>query len=140
MCEEEHLKKIVLIEKNSLIQLKSISFVCNFSCKMEPLHSIKRILIWLCLCTADKSSSILLKRTYSIFALIIFILNLCGLVAHVVYVYEFLLIDLDGSMFAFLGILGFAGTTFVMIIIFFLRRKMKSLFYKFSEIYDDSKC
>lgn len=62
------------------------------------------------------------------------------MVAHVVYVYKFLLIDLDGSMFAFLGILGFAGTTFVMIIIFFLRRKMKSLFYKFSEIYDDSKC
>lgn len=105
---------------------------------MKTLHTIKRIMIWMCLCAPDKTSRSRLKGAYFMFALIIFILNLSGLVAHVAFVYKFLLTDLDGSMFAFLGILGFAGTTFVMIIIFFLRHKMKILFNKFSEIYDTS--
>lgn len=107
---------------------------------MEPIHSIKRILIWLCMCTADKSSSIWLKRAHFVFALITFILTFSGFAAHVAYMYEYLSVDLDGSMFAFLGLIGFTDASFIMIIIvFFLRHKISILFDTLSEIYDASK-
>lgn len=106
---------------------------------MEPFHSIKRISVWLCMCTADKSSSIWLKRAHFVFALMTFFSNFGGFAAHVAYIYQFLFIDLDGSMFAFLGLIGFTAVSFVMAIIFFLRQKMSSLFNRFSDIYDASK-
>lgn len=96
-----------------IISLNHISFdltspsVLQIVSNMQPLLTVKRILIWLCMTPPEKSTSEWEKKQYLVFAFIVISSFLFMLMAHVAYIVEFLRTDLAGSLFAFLGVCGF---------------------------------
>lgn len=107
---------------------------------MKPLVTIKRILIWLCMCPPEKSTIEWKKKAFSSFASVVLISFLFALMAHVTYIAKFLKTDFPGCLFAFLGVCGFWGVMYIMTTAFIMRQKMNSVFEKLTEIYDSSKC
>lgn len=102
--------------------------------EMEPLYTIKRMLIWMYMCKSEKIANKWSKVTYFTFGLVTLLSNLSALAAHFAYIYRFLSTDLKGSLFAFIGIFGFCGVSYVMITALFLRERMNNIFEKLSEI------
>lgn len=108
--------------------------------KMQPLFTIKRILIWLCMCPPQKSTSKWKKRVYLIFAAVVLFSFLFGLMAHSAYIVKFLSTNFPGCLFAFLGVCGFWGVIYIMTTSFIMRQKISRFFENLTEIYESSKC
>lgn len=102
---------------------------------MEPLHRIKRMLIWVYMCKPEKTANKWTKTKYFIVGSVVLILNLGALAAHFAYIYKYLFTDLKGSLFAFFGIFGFFGVSYIMITAMFLQEKITEIFERLSEIY-----
>lgn len=71
-----------------------------------------------------------------LFAVTIFTLNVCFLIAHLTATFKFLSINLEDSLFALMGAIGISGIIYTMIVAFFLRHQLNAIFEKLSEISD----
>lgn len=107
---------------------------------MQPLVTVKRILIWLCMTPPEKSASKWKKTQYFVFAFAVIFSFVFLLMAHVAYIAKFLTTNLPGCLFAFLGVCGFWGVLYIMISAFIMRQEMNNIFDHLAEIYEFSKC
>lgn len=102
---------------------------------MNPLVTNKKVLTWLCLCPAEKSTKWSWKLIYAIFALTIFTGNLCAFVVSVVYFMQFVSTDLEGCLYALYQIGAFSALIYMTMTAFYLRHEISALFESLSEIY-----
>lgn len=107
---------------------------------MQPLVTIKRILMWMCMTPPEASTSEWRKKQYFVFAHTVLFLFLFMLMAHVAYVVKFFATDLPGCLFAFMSVCGFGGIIYIMISAFIMRQKINGVFDHLTEIYENSKC
>lgn len=91
------------------------------------------------MCPPEKSTSEWKKKVYFVFAAVVLILFLFGLMVHIVYIVKFMKTDLPGCLFACLGVCGFCGVIYIMTTSFIMRQTMNNVFENLSEIYRSSK-
>lgn len=84
-------------------------YIKTFSGKMKPLETNRSVLIWFCLYPFDKNMKLHLKLLYTIFALSIFLMNVCALVSSIVFFFKFLSINLEESFYSLFQITGIFG-------------------------------
>lgn len=118
------------------------NFFCSetFSGKMKPLETNQRILILFCLYPFDKNMKLHLKLLYTIFALSIFLMNVCALVSNTVFFFKFLSINLEESFYSLFQISGIFGVICIVINAYFSRNKILEIFNGLTDIYDTCKC
>lgn len=104
-----------------------------------PLKSIQHGLHWLCVFPFDKNTNTTKKMVYIFFISSIFFLHLCALAASAVFIFKFISIDMQRSVFALLQFGTFFSTTYSIIVAFFIREQIIGIFKKISEIYRASK-
>lgn len=106
---------------------------------MNPLETNKKVLIWLCLCPAEKSTKWTRKLIYIIFALIILTGNLCAFGTSVAYFLRYVSTDLEGSLYALYQIGAFYALIYMTITAFYLRQEILALFDSLTKIYEKCK-
>lgn len=107
---------------------------------MEPLVTIKRVLVLLWMCPDDKTSGTQNEISYSIFTPLIFLTNFSIVVAHSMYVLKFISIDLEGSLNATMMSIMVSGVAFILPLTIILRQNVDSILKQLSNIYDSSEC
>lgn len=105
---------------------------------MQQLPTTKRVLVLLCMCSADGCFSKWEKSGRISFAFVIFALNLCFFGVHVASAIGFLPINYEDSLYAFIGAVGIFGVIYTMIAAFYLRHQISAIFLNLSEI--NKKC
>lgn len=104
-------------------------------CRMKPMLTNKRMLIWLCMCSPN-SRDPLLKKVYHIaFASMVFIFNLWVVAAHLAYFWTFRSTHLDESLFALTNATAFSVVMYSMIYAFFTRHQTRRIFKNLWKIY-----
>lgn len=106
---------------------------------MEPLTTTKLLLTWICMCSANESTSVKNKIAYIGTASIIFALNLFCLVSNTIFFIEFVATDLNGALFAFMTIYGNFAMLYTLTNAFRLRYKINGIFESLFVICDESK-
>lgn len=107
---------------------------------MEPLKTTQQILIWLCMCPAEESSSVVKKAANTTISLIIFAINFGCTISGFMYFFVFRSTDLKGCLFAFMASSATLVVLYTMTSAYFMRYKIKQLFVKLSIICCGSKC
>lgn len=107
--------------------------------KMSPLITNQRVLMWLCVCPAPEPTSARKKANYVAFTSMIFIANISALAATTTFFINFISIDLEVSLMALIGIVGFFAIAYIMIVALLFRHKINALFDGLAEIYKASK-
>lgn len=106
---------------------------------MEPLEINRQILTWLCLYSWDESTSKKKKVAIIIFTLSVFIANLCGVVASIVFFKRAFSVDMESCLYSIYQIAAFSNCIYVMIVAFFLRNRISDIFRRISDIQHTSK-
>lgn len=106
---------------------------------MEPMKTTKSLLTWLCMCSADKSTSVKQRILYILVASTIFALNLFCLVSNMVFFIKFVSTDSKGALFAFMSIFGNIAMLYTLMNAFHLRYKTNRIFGTLSVICCESK-
>lgn len=99
----------------------------------------KKVLILLCMCPPDKSTSVEKKIICTAFALMLFILNVMVMEVHFSYFLKYFSINLAESLYALMYAIAFFGVSYGMISIFFVRKQFGGIFKKLAAIYSASK-
>lgn len=103
--------------------------------KMKPLVKSQEILTWLCICPTENASK--WKRFAHLFFTLSIILLVCSLmVSSVVYIFQFLLIDLENTLYAVGQIPCWSPVLYSFIMALIKRQKITALFTKLNKIYD----
>lgn len=95
---------------------------------MKPLRSIQQVLMLLCMCPAEKSSSVAKKIAYTAVSLTIFAINLGCTFSGFTYVFMYRSIDLKGCLFAFMAASATLVVLYTMISVHHMRYKIEELF------------
>lgn len=106
--------------------------------EMKPFPLIKRILIWLGLCSVDENTKKWEKIGYISFSFMIGII-LSGLTASLLYFWQFLTSYEEMSLLPLFQITGNVSMLYSIITVFLSRQKISALFRNLSEIYDERK-
>lgn len=106
---------------------------------ITPLPTTRCILTWLAVYPSDKSDKKWKKFASIIICLVIFIANVCGLIASIAFFMKFISIDLEGSIYASYQITGILPLLLAMLISFVLRSNIIDIFEKLTKIYNDRK-
>lgn len=108
---------------------------------MKPLKTSQRILIWLCMCSAEKSTSVRKSVTYFTIFLIIFAINFGNTISGYMYFIKYMSTDLEGCLFAFMASSATLVVLYTMFSAYRLRHKINELFENLAIICaNDSKC
>lgn len=120
---------------------KNFQFKDMFSVELEnqSLATAQFVLKFLSICPADESAIPSKKRAYIVFTSIVAVSQLCGLGTSLSYLIKFILIDFEGSLFAFLAFIGHAILIYSLLMAFSVRQTVASIFSKLSTIYKESK-
>lgn len=105
---------------------------------MKPLVTNQRVLTWLCVYPGEKTTSKIKQLAYIIFSLIVFSGILSSLIASVAYFMKFVSIDLEVALYAVSQIAAAASVLYAIVMTYFSRHGIASIFHKLSEIYDKS--
>lgn len=105
---------------------------------MKPLVTNKRVLTWLCVYPADRTTSSTMKLAYVIFSCVVFFGILISLIASWAFFLKYASIDLEVALFAASQIAAASGILYAIIMTLFSRRKLTAIFLKLNEIYDAS--
>lgn len=106
---------------------------------MKPLELNQKALIWLFMCSADKTADRRKKILYFFCFLLVFSANVAALIAATKFALKFFSTDLKESLYAFFQISAIAGIVYVMLAAFLLRHKINTIFTQLSDIYAASK-
>lgn len=107
---------------------------------VQPLLKIQRLLIWLCMHTADESLSVWQKMARILFTLIVFTSNLCTFATCLAYSCEYYSIDVNGTILALTTVVSEIGIIYIMIMTILMNQKIVVNFENLTQIYADSKC
>lgn len=106
---------------------------------MKPLVTSERVLIWLCMCSSERTASRNKKLMYAIFGLISIFSTVVGLVAAVTFVYKYMFISLELTLYVLMNVSGGAGLLYSWAVAFAARDKVSAIFERLSMIYSASK-
>lgn len=106
---------------------------------MEPIETVKQMLIWLCVCPSPKSASKSAKLAHLAFTVFVFSGNIGGAITHGFFLFKFGATDLKGSIFSFMGSTGFSAILYVMIILSSMGHQITSILGQLSIIYKTRK-
>lgn len=87
----------------------------------------------------SKSLSVRKKCAQKLCALLIFGVNLFGVIILSVYIWKYVMIDLIGSLFTFIGIATYTASLYSMPIAYYSRHQAHRIFVQLAMIYDASK-
>lgn len=108
--------------------------------EMKPLKITQQVLMWLCMCPAGESSSVVKKVAYTTISLIIFAINFGCTFSGFTYVVVYRSTDLKGCLFAFMASSATLVVLYTMTSAYYMRHGIKQLFEKLSVICRGSKC
>lgn len=118
-------------------RLSSTSKECN-RIEMEPLHTSRRVLTCLCICSFDKTTSMKEKSIYITLSVSIIFAEIFMLIASVVFFMKNVSTNLEESLFALLQIAGLVGSLYIMATAYISQHKIMSIFDSLSQIYTSS--
>lgn len=118
---------------------KSNYFQSQSVVKMKPLELNQKALIWLFMCSADKTVDRRKKILYFFCFLLVLFVNMAALIAATKFALKFFSTDLEECLYAFFQISAIAGIVYVMLAAFLLRHKISTIFTQLSDIYAASK-
>lgn len=105
---------------------------------MRPLETNRRVLIWLCLCFELETLS-KFKKSLSILLTSIVMASIIGaLISSALYLWKFILIDLQGSVYALYQTAGFFSILYAFVVMFISRQKIHDIFCNLERIYGTS--
>lgn len=104
---------------------------------MNPLPTTKRMMQWLCMYPA-RFPSRWRKIARITFASLMFFISGIGILVHVVLIWNFKLTNLEGSLFALMGLVGNISTLYSSIIAAVLRYRIEGILQQLTIIYDAS--
>lgn len=108
---------------------------------MRPLATTKRILKWICMYPVEKSSDTLLWKTAARIMIIVmmFSITLFAIAVYAAFIIENMTTNLEDCLFTFMAFITCCGLIYTMIVAFFLRPQVPSIFGQIASIYDDRK-
>lgn len=106
---------------------------------MQPLATTRLMMMWLSMCPADESTTVRQKTVYVAHTWAVFMLNLFGFVANMVFIFKNVSIDFDGAMFAIMGAIGQVGLIYVHVVAIQMCRQIGNIFTSLSTIYENCK-
>lgn len=105
---------------------------------MQPLQTNRRILVWLWLCSESETRNKFKKLLSISFTFIVVASITFGLISSANYLWRFLSIDLQGSLFALYQSAGFLSILYAFVVMFISRHKIDAIFDDLTQIYRDS--
>lgn len=106
---------------------------------MEPLPTSQKVMTWLCMCPADKSTSIKKLIHYAGYTSVTVIMSLGGLLAGIGYIVKFAKTDFGSSLYAVVQVAGYLALLNLIIFGLINRHRIASIFTELSNIYNSSK-
>lgn len=119
-----------------LILCSSTLCVVDLYIKMEPLKTTKWVLTWLCVCPATESTSKFKRMAYVLFTIADYVAHFSALFSHVAYLWKYSSTDLEGTIFAFMGVVTFVGLIYIMASLSLQRKQITDIFRNLSKIYE----
>lgn len=106
---------------------------------MQPLVTTKRILEWISMYPVAKSTTTPLWKAsaHIIIIVMMFGVTLCAIAAYTVYIIENISNNLEDCVFTFMAFVTCCGLIYAMIMAFFTRHQVPSIFQQLSSIYED---
>lgn len=114
------------------------SFASNFSLQMEPLVTARRILTWLSMYPAEKSSNKWKRIVYTAFSLILVVCALCEFVSLLTFILKYISINFEECLFTLVVCIAFINIIYAMITSFFSRHLIPSIFEELTLIHEAS--
>lgn len=107
---------------------------------MIPLETSQLLLKWLYAFPSDDLAPKWKRIAYFMFASIVIFVLVLAVISGSFYIFEFILIDVEGAIFALFHTLGLFNMLYQSIMIVVLRNKLNEIFKSLSKIYNESKC
>lgn len=105
---------------------------------MEPFGTAKQVLTWLCILPADETSSKRARKIRTIFSVAIFIFLLYVLVGFLTFILKNISTSFEDCLMTFITGVNFAGVNYTMIIGFYSRYRVPTIFERLTAIYKAS--
>lgn len=105
----------------------------------EPLETAQFILTSLCICPTDDTTTPSKTRFNIVFTSIVAATQFCGFATSLSYIIKFILIDFEGSLFAFLAFIGHVILIYSFMTALYLRHKIGDIFKQLTKIHENSK-
>lgn len=106
---------------------------------MQPLATIRRVMTWLSMCPPDESSTERQRKAYVVHTLAILFFCVISFIASLTFCLKYVLVDFDGSTFAFMVAIIEFGVVYFMIAAILMRHQIQGIFSSLSTIYNRSK-
>lgn len=103
---------------------------------MKPLATPKQVLPFICLCPLDASISKSKKTIYISLCTILMAMTVATWISGFVYIWKFISVDLEGSLFEFSMSFGVIGITYILIVLLMSREKIAEIFEQLDIIYE----
>ena len=112
----------------------------EYGFKMEPLASIEQILVWLNMFPYgdDDSSSKWSRMVRISFPLVIFIISLFAVIAFGTFIVTNITSNLEECLFTFMGFMMSICATYAIVVAYFSRNQVPSIFEDLATICNDS--
>lgn len=106
---------------------------------MQPLKTVKETLVWLSICKPPESTSKSKRIACILCSVLVFVGNVWGLVGHLAYIFKIGSNDPEGSVFAFMGSVGFISSNYILVSVFVFRYRIRVIFEHLAQIYASRK-
>lgn len=106
---------------------------------MKPLVTSRRVLIWLCMCSSEKTASHSKKLAYAIFGFVSALSTATGSVASAVFVQKYVFTSLEVTLYVLMNLSGAIGLFYSWAVAFVARDGVDAIFERLSMIYNASK-
>lgn len=100
-----------------------------------PLKTNRWILTWLCVFPPEKNTSKWKKLAHIAFSLTVFIINAGSFFGSLAFFLKYMSVDLEQCIFALVQMIGEVNMSYVSIITFIQRDKIKAIYDDLSRIY-----
>lgn len=105
--------------------------------KMEPLVTVRRLMMWISMCPADKSATPQQKWAYKCFTWAVLLFNVIGLIAPLAFCLKYFSVDFNGATFAFMIVIAEFGVIYFLIVAIQMRHQIESIFKNLTIIYNN---
>lgn len=105
---------------------------------MKALPTSQKVLTWLCMCSADASTSKMRLMCYAAFTFIVGIMGLFGLLSSLIYMIEHTSADLESSLYASFQLVAYLSMFNMIIVGITNRQRIAAIFTELSKLYTTS--
>lgn len=107
--------------------------------KMQPLATTRKLMMWLCMCPVDETTTRRQRIAYIAHTLAILIICVISITTGLAYCIKFISIDFDGAVFGFMAGIAEFGIIYVLIAAVQMRYQIELIFTGLLRIYKSSK-